>query len=235
MRALTPALLVLSAAGGLLTAPAAHAQLPGAFESLFQQVNSIVFYGQVGAFTDNAVFEGNVGDFGVTGLGTEVLLDLPSALNTDFELGLGTSFVRGFDAEEPSLDFRGSVRTLPQIAVYASGFGDMERDVLNPYLGVSFGVADLWNARGYEADGTIYEVDAQTFELGVVGGLYVEASALRGLYVEAGYKVRQFESLTWTAESLPEGWLLPDGWPRAADASEAFVNIGWQFRLRDDE
>ncbi|HLT48556.1 MAG TPA: hypothetical protein VK002_15085 [Rubricoccaceae bacterium] len=229
-------LLALPCAFAALLAPqAAHAQLPGVFESLFQQVNSIVFYTQVGAFTDNAEFEGDVGGFGVTGLGTELLLDLPSALDTDFELGLGTSFVRGFDATEPTLDLRGSIRTLPQISVYASGFGDMERGALNPYLGISFGVADLWNARGYDEAGTIYRANAETFELGLVGGLYVEASALRGLYLEAGYKLRRFESLTWTGESLAdEGWTLPEGWPRAADASQAFVNVGWQFRLRSE-
>jgi hypothetical protein len=217
----------------LLAAPAAQAQLPGVFESLFQNVNSIVFYSQVGALTDNSEIEGTFGGFGVTGLGTELLLDLPSALDTDFELGLGASFVRGFEAAEPSMDFRGAVRTLPQISVYASGFGDMEARTLNPYLGISFGVADFWNARGYDADGNVYEVGAQTFELGLMGGLYVEASALRGLYLEAGYKVRRFESLTYTSPSLPEGWQLPEGWPRSADASVAFVNVGWQFRLRE--
>jgi hypothetical protein len=219
----------------LLVPHAAHAQLPGVFESLFQNVNSIVFYSQTGALTDNSAIEGTVGGFGVTGLGTELLLDLPSALDTDFELGLGASFVRGFEATEPSMDFRGAVRTLPQISVYASGFGNMEARALNPYLGVSFGAADFWNARGYDAEGNVYEVGAQTFELGLMGGLYVEATMLRGLYVEAGYKVRSFESLTYTSPSLAEGWQLPDGWPRAADASIAFVNVGWQFRLRANE
>src|SRR5690606_8651414 len=51
-------LLALPCAFAALLAPqAAHAQLPGVFESLFQQVNSIVFYTQVGAFTDTAEFE----------------------------------------------------------------------------------------------------------------------------------------------------------------------------------
>lgn len=210
----------------LLPLPA-RAQLPGVFESLFDQVNSLAFYTQVGALTDNTAVEGTVLGFGVTGLGTEVLLDLPSALGTDFELGLGTSFLRGLQATEPSLDLRGAVRTLPQIGVYASGFGGMEEGPLNPYAGVSFGVADLWNARGYDPEGAVYEVGAETFEIGVTGGLYVEAPALRGLYVEAGYRLRRFESLTWKAA------VLPDGWPRALDASVAFVNVGWQFRLRD--
>lgn len=222
--------ILLSAA--LLLAPrAAYAQLPGAFEDLFDRVNSIVFYGQAGVFSDHTEAEGTVAGFGVTGLGTEVLLDLPSAFDTDFELGLGTSFIRGFQATEPTLDLRGVVRTLPQIAVYASGFGrgDLEKRVLNPYLGITFGVADLWNARGYDPSGAVYEVGAETFEIGLTGGLYVEAPVLRGLHLEAGYKYRRFESLTWDAD------VLPAGWPRALDASLAFVNVGWQFRLRENE
>jgi hypothetical protein len=51
-----------------------QAQLPGVFEGLFEQVNSIVFYTQVGALSDNSAVEGTVADFGVVGLGTEVLL-----------------------------------------------------------------------------------------------------------------------------------------------------------------
>lgn len=203
------------------------AQLPGVFEELFENVNSITFYAQVGALTDNSQIEGTTAGFGTTGLGIEVLLDLPEVLDTDFELGLGTSYVRGFEAAEPSLDLRASIRTLPSISVYASGFGGMEQGTINPYVGVSFGVADLWNARGYTAAGEVYPVGSETFELGVTGGFFVEAPLVRGLFVEGGYRVRNFESLTW------ETAVLPDGWPRSIDASTWFVNAGWQFRLRE--
>ena len=59
----------------LLLAPlSVQAQLPGVFEGLFEQVNSIVFYRHVGALPDNTAVEGTVADFGVAGLRTEVLL-----------------------------------------------------------------------------------------------------------------------------------------------------------------
>lgn len=219
----------LLAFAALVLPATAHAQLPGVFEGLFNNVNSIVFYTQVGAFTDNSEVEGTIADFGVTGLGTEVLIELPELFETDFELGLGAGFIRGFQATEPTLDLRASIRTLPQISVVASGFGSGDDGTLIPYLGLSFGVSDLWNANAYDGDGNAYSLDAETFDLSVTGGLFVEAPLLRGLYVEGGYKLRRFESITWGLDQLPEGW------PRAMDASMVFVNIGWQFRLRNDE
>ena len=204
----------------------ARAQLPGVFEGLFDNVNSIVFYTQVGALTDNSDIEGTVADFGVTGLGTEVLIELPEVFDTDFELGLGTSFVRGFQSTEPSLDLRASIRTLPQISVWASGFGGAEQGALNPYIGLSFGVSDLWNARAYDPNGAVYDLGAETFDLALTAGLYVEAPLVRGLYIEGGYRLRRFESITWETAQLPPNW------PRAIDASMAFINLGWQFRLR---
>jgi hypothetical protein len=89
-----------------------------------------------------------------TGLGAEVLIDLPSYHNTDFELALGASVVQGFQATEPSLDLRASIRTLPTVSVYVSRLGLPSGSPIIPYFGAGFGVADLWNARGYTPDGT---------------------------------------------------------------------------------
>ncbi len=207
----------------------AQAQFMDAIGGLFDQVNSIVFYTQVGALTDNSAVEGRVADFGVAGLGTEVLIDLPAVGGSEFELSLGTNYLRGFVAVEPTLDLHASVRTLPQISVYAAFVGVSDDSPLQPYAGVSFGFAELWNARGYDDAGNVYELKADTYELGAIGGLYVNESFLRGLYVEAGYRVRNFETLNWATD------VVPVGWPRSIDASGIIVNVGWQFRIRGDD
>ena len=224
MRMLPRALAVV-----FLFAPlSASAQFMDAVGGLFENVNSIVFYTQVGALTDNTTVEGTVADFGVVGLGTEVLIDLPSFGGSEFELSLGTNYVRGFEAVEPTLDLHASLRTLPQVAVYAAFVGISDEAVIQPYAGVSFGFSELWNARGYDAAGNTYDLSADTYELGAIGGLYVN-KGLKGLYVEAGYRIRNFESLNWNAETIPPGW------PRSIDTSSFIVNVGWQFRIRGDE
>lgn len=196
---------------------------------LFQQVNSIVFYTQMGALSDNSAVEGTIADFGVVGLGTEVLIDLPQFGGSEFELSLGTNYLRGFEAVEPTLDLHAAVRTLPQIAVYAAFVGVSEDSPLQPYAGVNFGFSELWNARGYDPDGNVYEVAANTYELGATGGVYVNGTFLNGFYVEGGYRVRNFESLNWGAETIPQGW------PRSINTSGFVVNMGWQFRIRGEE
>ena len=211
----------------LLAPLSVQAQLPGVFEGLFEQVNSIVFYTQVGALSDNSAVEGTIADFGVVGLGTEVLLSLPSIGGSEFELGLGTNFLRGFEAVEPTLALRTSIRTLPQISVYATFVGLAENSPIQPYAGVTFGFAEMWNARGYDPDGNVFELSTDTYEIGATGGLYVDWAVLQGLYVEAGYRVRNFESLNWGTETIPENW------PRSIDTSGWIVNVGWQFRIRD--
>jgi len=199
-----------------------------AVSGLFESLNSIAFYTQVGAFTNSEEIEGTLADFGVSGIGAEALLDLPGLGETDFELGLGTSILRGFEATEPTLDLRGTLRTLPSIAVYASGLGVPDDAAVSPYLGVNFGILELWNAQGFDADGNVYAVAGETYELGATAGFYLEKTMFRGLYFEASYRVRDFESVTWSAEQLPEGW------PRAFDASGWNAIVGWQFRIEDE-
>jgi len=213
----------------LLAPLSVQAQLPGVFEGLFEQVNSIVFFTQIGTVSGSSAVEGTVAEFGVAGIGTEVLLSLPQIAGTssEFELSLGTTFVRGFQSVEPPLDLHATIRTLPQISVYATFVGIAENSPIQPYAGLTFGFAELWNAQGYDVDGNVYELSADTYELGATFGLYVDASLLQGLYLEAGYRLRNFESLNWGAETVP------DNWPRSIDASGFIVNLGWQFRIRE--
>ena len=211
-------LLVLAAA--LLPLPARAQDPMDAVSELFEEVNSVAFYTHAATLASDGELEGVL-----SGVGLEVFLNLPSVGKAEFELGLGANTLSGFEAVEPSLDLRGQIRTLPTLAIY--GVLDSTA-VVEPYLGLQFGVAELWNTRGYAEDGTIYEAGSETFELGVVGGGYLDAGPLRGLYAEVAFRRRRFESVTWgEAETLPEGW------PRAIDASTWSVTLGWQFRIRD--
>jgi hypothetical protein len=206
--------------------PAAAQDPFGVLENLFESVNSIVFYAQGAALQSDEHLTGDIGGFAIGGVGVEVLLDLPNAGDTEFELGLGGNVFTGLEATEPTLDLRASLRTLPAVSVYAAGIGVPADSPVDPYVGLSFGLAELWNARGYDADGNVYPVEAETFELGATAGLYVD-KPLPGLYVEVGYRHRRFGSVAWEAETLPAGW------PRALDASTWQAAIGWQFRLRN--
>jgi hypothetical protein len=222
-------LLALGAAAVLALPRPAAAQDPfGVLEGLFSSVNSIAFYAQGAALQSTDEVSGSVGDFALAGVGVEVLIDLPSVGGTEFELGLGGNTLTGLEATEPSLDLRGSLRTLPAVAVYATGIGVSDGSPVEPYAGLSFGLAELWHARGYDADGAVYPVEAEAFELGATAGLYVDR-VVPGLYVEVGYRHRHFGSLAWEAEALPAGW------PRALDASAWQAIVGWQFRLRNGD
>lgn len=217
---------LLVAALLVLARPAAAQDPFGVLGDLFSSVNSIGFYGQAGVLQTDEAINGSFGDFALAGVGVEVLLALPSTESTEFELGLGAATLTGIEATDATLDFHTSVRTLPYAAVYAEGLGTDSDAPLEPYVGLSFGIAELVNARGYDAEGNVYPVDGETFELGATAGLYMDRP-LRGLYLEVGYRNRNFSSVAWDTE------VLPDGWPRSINASTWQVTLGWQFRLRD--
>ena len=218
--------------GGLLLAAPVQAQTLDVLSGLFDSVNSIAFSAGGGAVLGESAIDPTCFDIGLCGMALEVFLDLPSPEAVDLELGLGTSFLRGFAASEPSLDLRGSVRTLPFISVYLTRLGTLgERWPVQPYAGLNFGYAQLWNARGYDADGVQYEVGGEAFEVGATAGVFVNVGGASGLFLEASLRQRRFDSLDW---SLPGG-VLPDGWPRDLNASTLFVNVGWQFWIERAE
>lgn len=206
----------------------AHAQVLDIMSGLFDSVNSVAFNGRGGLFTSDGALQAT-GPGGTTqGLGVEVLLDLPSPEGVFLELGLGTHVMGSYEAREPSLDLRGSIRTLPHLAVYAAGFG-LDTPAVTPYLGVGFGVAELWNTTGYAADGTAYAVESTAYELTASAGVAVQTRPFDGLFVQVDADWRRFEGLRW------DGSPLPDGWPRSIDASTWSVAVGWQFRLTRPE
>jgi len=173
------------------------------------------------------------------GAGAELLLDLPGFSGGDIgvELGLGVDFTRGFKAGSNNVDLRGSIRSLPTIAAYVSGLGesiDGFPNSLYPYFGLSFGLADLWNARAYDTSGLQFELDSQTFDWGLTAGLAVDLGLTAYLLTEATYVWRRFSSLEW---SLPDAAqeILPPEFPRALELSGWRFKVGLQFQLKGED
>lgn len=219
-------------AGLVLLAAPATAQVTGIISGLFDSVNSIGFAVHGGVLTADPGLGGACLGEGVCGMSIEVYLDLPAPEGTTFELGLGTGFLRGFEAEALTLDLRTAVRTLPSISVYASRDHLFGSTAVVPYAGLNVGFAQLWNARAYDPAGAQYKVNAEAFEFGATLGLYFDVSPVRGLFLETAYRQRHFDSIDWAFPGEP---VLPDDWPRALDLSSWVVSVGWQFRLTREE
>jgi len=213
----------------LLLAPVpAQAQVTGIIAGLFRSVNSIAFSAGGGGFL-GADAVPDCGALGACSLHLEVFLDLPAPEGVTLELGLGTDVLRGFALAEPSLDFRGSARSLPLVSVYASSDRFPGGAVAVPYAGLRAGFSQLWNARAYDAAGAAYRVDGEAFEVGALAGVSLEAAPLRGLYLEASVQQRRFDALNWGFPGPPQ---LPERWPRSLDLSTWQLALGWQFRLQ---
>ncbi|HEX2208733.1 MAG TPA: hypothetical protein VHG93_13730 [Longimicrobium sp.] len=215
------------AAGALaLASTPAAAQDLGLVEGLFDEVSAVTVFYHVGGVPSSD----EVGGDGVlSGAGTEVLINLAQAGDTEFELGLGASYLQGYEAVEPSLDLRTSLRALPTISLYASR---PITGALDGFLGGSFGLAELWNAQAYDASGNVWDVEARTFEVGGSAGLYLGLDGLPGVYGEAGWRVRRFPSVKWTSHGEEP---LPAEWPRSLDFSGWFVSLGVQLRLDEED
>ncbi|MBW3571391.1 MAG: hypothetical protein KY467_09810 [Gemmatimonadetes bacterium] len=213
--------LLAPAALALASAPAAAQDL-GLVEGLFEEVSAVTVFYQFGGVpgSDEVSSDGLL-----NGAGTEVLINLAQAGDTEFELGLGASYLQDYRAVEPSLDLRTSLRALPTISLYASR---PLAGALDAFLGGSFGLVELWNGQAYDPSGNTWDVEARTFEVGASAGLYLDIGALPGVFGEAGWRVRRFPSVKWT----PRGEeALPPEWPRSLDFSGWFLSLGLQLRL----
>lgn len=198
-------------------------------EGLFNAVNSVTFSVHGGRLLGSADARTAEGVFGVRGLGTEVFLNLRETETSLLELALGTSYLEGFRAAAETLDLRGAVRSVPTIAVYSTLLRPFGADAVQPFVGASFGLTELWNAQAYDPQGTRYAVRGQTYDQGVAAGLHLNAGPLAGLFVETSFKRRKFFSLEW---ALPSGESrVPEGWPRAMNLSTWLLSAGWQFDI----
>jgi hypothetical protein len=221
-----------AAAAALLVPGAAQAQDFGLVTGLFRDVNDISIFFQFGGVHNSSELATRSPVCCLTGGGTEVLLNLRSSEGgITYELGLGASYLRGFQAQEPTLDLRGSLRALPTISLYGSHTRPFGTDLVSSYLGLNFGLLELWHAQGYAPGGERWNVRAQTFELGATSGVYLNRGPFSGLFVEGTYRLRRFPTLEWTAAG---GEPLPPAWPRSLDFSGPLFSVGWQFSLRDD-
>jgi hypothetical protein len=209
------------AALALASVPAGAQDL-GLVEGLFEEVSAVAVSYQLGGVPNSDEI---ASDGLLSGAATEVLINLAQAGDTEFELGLGASYLQGYAAVEPSLDLRTSLRALPTISLYASR---PLAGALDAFLGGSFGLVELWNAQAYDAAGNAWDVEARTFEIGASAGVYLGLDGLPGVFAEAGWRVRRFPSVKWTSRDEEP---LPGDWPRSLDFSGWFVSLGLQLRL----
>lgn len=209
-------------AAALAAAAPAAAQDLGFVEGLFEEVTAVTVYYQTGGVPGSA----EVSSGALHGAGSEVLINLKSSGAVSYELGLGASFLRGYRADEPSLDLRASLRALPTVSLYVTR--DSLLGPLSAYVGGSFGLIELWNAQAYGPSGQPWDVTARTFELGAALGLYLNRGPLTGLFVEGGYRSRDFHSVRWESRADET---LPLAWPRSLDLSGPVLSLGWQVQL----
>lgn len=217
-----PGLLHAAAALALAATPAAAQDL-GLVEGLFDEVSAVTVFYQWGGVTGG----GDVRGDGLNGAGTEVLIELASTATTDFELGLGASYLRGYQAVEPTLDLRTAVRALPTVSLYVSHELTPRFSV---YGGGSFGLLELWHAQAYDPADRTWDLEARTFEFGLSGGLFVDLGALPGLFAEGAWRSRRFSSVQWDGPDEA----IPAGWPRSVDLSGYSLSLGLQVRLPND-
>lgn len=204
-----------------LAPAAAPAQDLGLVEGLFDEVSAVtVFYQRGWVPSSDEIRSGE----NLHGGGTEVLINLKSTERASYELGLGASYLRGYEAVEPTLELHAALRALPTVSLYASW--NRLLGPLTVYGGASFGMIELWNAQGYDPEGNQWDVEAHAFEQGLSLGTYLEDSPLAGLFAEGGYRFRNFHSVRWTSDAE-----LPRAWPRSLDFSGPFLSLGWQLQL----
>lgn len=231
MRITTP-LLTLALA---MTALPAHPQDLGFVTGLFKEVHSVTVYAQ-SSWLDRTSFlraDDKCLTPGLCGAGTEVLIDLTAGAGAHLELGLGASYSRGLHSSASNMDLRGSVRSFPTFSVYGTREGLLGQDWIQPYLGASFGLAELWNAQAYDVGNYEYGVKSQTFEWGGTGGMYFDVPILDGLFAELSYRRRRFASIDYVFPAHADKQdSLPTDWPRALDMSGFQVALGLQFDLK---
>jgi hypothetical protein len=223
-------ILLLAALVGLALPGRAAAQGFEVFQGLFRQVNSFTISMHGGNLMGSSELEGNCGVLGLCGMGTEVFLNLHRSETLLLELALGTSYLQGFRAREETLDFRGAVRSVPTLSVYTTYLRDMGLGKVQPFVGLSFGLTELWNAQAYDPSGTRYTLRGNTYDQGVAAGLLLNIGTISGPFIETSYRSRKFFSLDW---GFPSGvQSVPEGWPRELNLNTWLVSVGWQFDLK---
>jgi len=188
---------------------------------LFKEVDGVVVYAHAGRLArTNALRAPD----GLRGFGLELLIQLSPMSTTgkwSFELGLGYEHVVwGSGPPGVAIDLRGAIRTLPRLSVYAAPPGS---GALHPYFGLGTGLVQLRTVRAFDAGGTQYALEGDTFEFGLLAGV----SHQTGFFIEAAYRDCDFRSVDY---KFPAGvTAVPPGWPRALNLTGFHLSAGFQF------
>ena len=192
---------------------------------IFERATDIAPFFQAGWLTSDKNLDTR--GSALMGYGVEVLFSIKDDTASSFavELALGYNYLTGFRSANPALDLRGSMRTLPELSVYATY---EKTGVVEPYVGIHTGLLDLWHTQAYDTDGQQYSVSSESFQAGVTGGIVV-----KGIWLEGSYRIRNFPSLEWV---LPgDATVVPAAFPRSLDLSGWSLRLGYQFAIGTDQ
>jgi hypothetical protein len=216
----------------MVAAVQARAQDPAAFVTgIFKNFHSVAIYTQSSALHGSSALDGGGSRcvvLDMCGGGIEFLIDLDTLEGGHVELGVGASYLRGFQLKDSTLDLHASLRSFPTLSGYFAGANVLGVADISGYLGLSFGLSELWNGQVYDSAGTEITLKAQTFDYGASAGLHWDLGPVGGPFLEIGYKRRLFTSLDWGDDTVPVNY------PRSLDLSGWNLQVGWQFRLRQD-
>lgn len=225
MKRITTALFLF----GLVATPAhAEAQDLGFITDFFSKARGIAIGFQIGQLNAGELeSDGLCPAAPVCGASGELLIDLAEFVgDLSVEMGFSAGYWRGFQSSSPEVDLRGSVRNFPTISAYIS----KDIGLFAPYIGLSFGLSDLWNAQAYDSEGFVYQLDGQTFDWGILGALSYNIGPAF-LFSEVHYSWRRFNSLDWSLPSAADG-ALPAPFPRSLELSGFKLNVGLQFQFK---
>jgi hypothetical protein len=153
----------------------------------------------------------------------------PRDFRWNLELGLGYSELRGFVSTVDSVDIRGAVRELPAVSLYITYNSDVP---VSFYGGLRTGLAQLQSFRAFVqkagASDESYSASANTFQLGLVGGVIADVGPLT-LFAEPAYTYRRFPGLEWSNINGS----VDDRLARSLDMSSFTISFGGQFELGD--
>jgi hypothetical protein len=188
---------------------------------IFEKATDIAPFFQVSTLSSDSNLDTRAS--AMLGYGAEILFALKDDAKAPFsvELALGFNYLTGFRSKNTDIDLRGSMRTIPELSVYATY---QKTGVIEPYVGVHTGLLDLWHVQAYDPENRQYKIDSESFQAGVTAGIVVH-----GMWLEGSYRFRNFPSLDYTT---PEGVeAIPSAFPRSMDLSGFTLRAGYQFSI----
>lgn len=161
----------------------------------------------------------------------------PTGWSILLELGLGYAQYGGFRSAVPDYDLRGYVREIPAVTLYGSlqtRKGPLK--YVGAYAGLRTGLAQFRELQLITPVTTTSDTvavfnasDAQTFQIGVVRGLYVEPHPSFSIYGEWSSMYRNFSSVKWTSAS---GTRIPARVPEGIDFSGSAFTLGVEVAIK---